>query len=99
MRAHDQAHSHARGPMILIWQGYASDRQDVQTVSHTYPRHPERSKRLGTTGTRGRRCPSQHKEVDTSDRTRSLTPARLIEPTSTASGRWCGRHEILAAAA
>ena len=27
MRAFD-----ARGPMILIWQGYASDQQDEQTV-------------------------------------------------------------------
>ena len=43
MRAPDQAHSHAPGPIILIWRGYASDQQDVQNVSDAHPCHPERN--------------------------------------------------------
>ena len=54
LRAHDQAHSHARGPMILICQGYAFDQQDVQNVSDAHPCHPERSEDLTDRSDTGR---------------------------------------------
>ena len=38
----------------MIWLGCASDRQDVQNVSHAHPCHPERSKDLTERSDTGR---------------------------------------------